>query len=223
MRVFLPIILVLIVVGGIFYFKTSGDKMTENTESSSPEIMGEEVSSEVSGNYTVDTNESNAKWTGSKKIVKDYYDNGTISIKSGNVMIEEGNISGGEIVFDMKSITTLSTGKGDGQDNLTKHLKSEDFFEVETYGESTYKVTSSEKTADGYLLKGELTIKNKTNALDVPVKLVQQGENIAMSGKVEVNRADFDVKFGSESFFDDLGDNVINDIFTLEFMVVAKK
>ena len=43
-----------------------------------------------------------------------------------------------------------------------------------------------------------------------------------MVGIAEINRAQFDVKFGSESFFDDLGDNVINDIFTIEFNIVAR-
>ena len=71
---------------------------------------------------------------------------------------EKGEVQGGEIVFDMNSIKATSTGKGDGQDGLTKHLKSEDFFEVETYPEAKYTVKSSRKPADGYKLAGDLSL-----------------------------------------------------------------
>ena len=46
--------------------------------------------------------------------------------------------------------------------------------------------------------------------------------NAMIAGIADVNRATWNVRFGSESFFDNLGDNVINDIFTLEFEVVAR-
>lgn len=223
MKALLPILIIIIIIGGFFYFKSMEKTGTPTAvDISTVEIEGEEVSNDFEGRYVFDTEQSSAKWTGSKKIIKDYFDTGAISIKSGNVSFEGGSISQGEIVFNMTSITTTSTGKGDGEDNLTTHLKSDDFFGVETYPEATYEVTGSEKTTDGFMLSGNLTLKGKTAPLNIPVKTAMQNGNVVMAGIAEVNRAQFDVKFGSESFFDNLGDNVINDIFTLEFNIVAR-
>lgn len=222
MKVLVPILIVIVVVGGIFYFKSSKQNPEVKTSSSVPAPKGAEISNDFEGTFVFDAEQSNATWTGSKKIVKNYFDSGTIDIKSGNVSFEKGEIENGEIVFDMTSIQATSTGKGDRQDDLTKHLKSEDFFEVETYPEAKYTVKSSTKTADGYKLEGDLSLKAKTNPVTVNIKTATENGNAVIAGIAEINRAQFDVKFGSESFFDDLGDNVINDIFTIEFNIVAR-
>jgi polyisoprenoid-binding protein YceI len=224
MKILLPILLIIIVVGGIFYFKSSKEKNVLETDSSTnKDTPGQDVPKDIEGSFVFDTKESTAKWTGSKKIIKDYFDSGSISIKSGNVSFEKGDIKNGEIVFDMKSISGESTSNTKAPVlKLTQHLKSADFFDVEIYPEAKYVVTSSEKTADGYTLKGNLTLKGKTNPLDIPVKTVFENGNVTLSGTVEINRSIWEVKYGSESFFDDLGDNVINDIFTLEFDIVAR-
>ena len=206
MKVLLPILLAIVIVGGIFYFKSPKDSANPSTVSEIEVPEGEEISKEFEGTFVFDAEQSNAKWTGSKKIVKNYFDSGTIDIKSGNVSFQNGEIENGEIVFDMTSIKATSTGKGDGEDSLTKHLKSEDFFEVETYPEAKYTVKSSTKTADGYKLEGDLSLKAKTNPVTVNIKTATENGNAVIAGIAEINRAQFDVKFGSESFFDDLGD-----------------
>lgn len=220
MKVLTPIIILILVALGIYFFNS---KKSVNAPSAVlPDISGEEISNDFEGNFIFDATQSSVKWTGSKKIIVDYFDSGNINIKSGNINFTDGSIFAGEIVFDMNSITTATTGKGDGQDNLTRHLKSADFFEVETYPEARYVVNSSTKNSNGYVLSGDLTLKGKTNPVSVNIKTATESGNVILVGIAEVNRAQFDVKFGSESFFDNLGDNVINDIFTLEFNIVAR-
>ena len=60
-------------------------------------------------------------------------------IKSGTLIVAENKINSGEIIFDMNSITALTTGKGDGQDNLSKHLKSQ-IFDAVKYPEAKFVV-----------------------------------------------------------------------------------
>ena len=43
------------------------------------------------------------------------------------------------------------------------------------------------------------------------------------SGKMTIDRSDYDVRFGSGSFFDGLGDKTIYDDFDLEISLSAKK
>lgn len=220
MKALLPILLLGIIVLGAVYF--SKNKQPSNMTASTPAIEGEEPSKDLSGTFVFSKEDANIKWTGSKKIIVDYFDTGKIDIKSGFINMDSGKISGGEIVFDMNSLTAMTTGKGDGQDGLTKHLKSADFFETETYPEAKYVVKSVEKSGDKYTLNGELTLKGQTNELSVKAEVKTDSGNVILGGVAEVDRSKWNVRFGSESFFDNLGDNVINDIFTLEFTLVAR-
>ncbi len=222
MKVLLPI-LIIIIVGGFFYFKSSNKNKVEKPSDTVIMPEGEEVSKDLQGNFVFDTEASSAKWTGSKKIIKDYYDSGSIKIQSGNVSFKDGNIESGEIVFDMTSITGQETSnKSYPIAKLDEHLKSEDFFDVEKFPEAKYVVTSSTKTDAGYDLTGDLTLKGKTAPLDIKLGTAMDNGNALMTGVAEVDRSKWDVKYGSESFFDSLGDNVINDVFTLEFNIVAR-
>lgn len=220
----MKILLIIILIAGaaFFYFTSDKKAVTPTTTDEANSPQGEEVSNDVEGTFVVDNTASSAKWTGSKKIIKNYYDSGTIGIKSGTATFDQGVVTNGEVTFDMKSINATSTGKGDGQDKLTGHLKSDDFFAVETHPEAKYVVTSSEKTNSGLLLKGNLTLKGKTAPLNVPAVVSMENGNAVLIGTAEINRSTWEVKYGSETFFDSLGDNVINDLFTLEFKVVAR-
>ena len=67
-------------------------------------------------------------------------------------------------------------------------------------------------------VKGELTIKGITKT--VQFDLNKKGETF--TGMVEIDRSKFNVKYGSNSFFDSLGDKTIKDIFTLTFSLVTE-
>lgn len=219
MKGIVPIIILILVVLGIVFF-AKNKKVDAPTEETQNEDSVSEVSEDAEGTYNIDTEASMATWTGSKTIIKEYFDTGSINIKSGNIVLTEGQISGGEVVFDMTSISGETTGSGGGEDKLTSHLKSADFFDVENYAEAKYEIT--EFSDD--MVKGNLTIKDKTNPLDIPVS-VSMGANgeLIVSGTAEVDRTLYDVRYGSGKFFDGLGDNVISDMFTLEFKVVANQ
>jgi len=217
------LLILIIVIGGFFYFKSSNKNKVEKPNDTVMVPEGEEVLKDLQGNFVFDTEASSAKWTGSKKIIKDYYDSGSIKIKSGNASFKNGIIENGEIVFDMTSISGEETSNTKIPiTKLNEHLKSEDFFNVEMYPEATYKVTEGKKTLEGYILIGELTLAGKTGPLNVDIKTSMKNGNVAIAGFSEIDRSKWDIKYGSDSFFDNLGDNVINDIFTLEFKIVAR-
>lgn len=218
------IVLILIVAGLLLLRKPSEAPVIQDENSSEEQMeTGENMTANVSGSFSFDTSASSANWTGSKKIIKEWIDKGTIDVKSGNVVMENGNITGGEVVFDMTSITAVSTGMGDGQDRLSTHLKSDDFFAVETNPEAKFMVKSAEKTGDNtFNLTGDLTIKGITNETVIPVVVSESDEGVQISGSATIDRSAYEVKFGSDKFFENLGDNVINDEFMLDFVVLAK-
>lgn len=136
---------------------------------------------------------------------------GTIAIKSGSLTFDNSKLTGGEFVIDMTTINSTDL-QGGGKDKLDGHLKSDDFFGVETFPTATLvfkKVTASGKNA--YNVTGDLTIKGKTNPITFTISIY--GNKATASLKVD--RTKYDVRYGSTSFFDDLKDKAIYDEFDL--------
>ncbi len=162
----------------------------------------------------INLNKSVVKWTG-KKIGGSH--NGVIKIKSGHFELKNGDIANGTVVMDMNSITNTDlTDEGYNQ-KLVGHLKSDDFFGVETFPISTFQISNAEKFKNNKAtVTGVLTIKGKSENISFDV--VKEGN--VFSAQLLVDRSKFNVRYGSNSFFDNLGDKAIDDIFTLDIQLV---
>ena len=80
-------------------------------------------------------------------------------------------------------------------DKLTGHLKSPDFFEVNAHPKASFKSTKIEKTADGYAITGDLTIKGKTNTITAPATITTDG-GTTVKTSVTINRFDYGIEYG---------------------------
>lgn len=176
------------------------------------------------GTYAVSVSESQVGWEGKKTLIKDYVDTGTLAVKDGSIRILEGNVTA-EIVFDMTSIKAHSTGSGKGESGLERHLKSDDFFSVEAFPTSVFlveRVVPLDNEAHSYTATGKLTIKGITNEISVPVLLYELDGAVRVDGTALIDRTKWDIRFGSDKFFDNLANNVIDDFFSVSFSVVAR-
>lgn len=171
--------------------------------------------------FTANKDKTTVKWKGSKVVSGSH--EGTLNLKSGKLVMENGILTGGMIVMDMGSITNSDLDEK-GQARLVGHLRSDDFFSVEKFPEASFKLSKSEMTDDNTLkVIGDLTIKGHTKAISF-LSNVEKGEkSLIFMGTMEVDRSLFDVRFGSGKFFDNLGDKAINDIFTLEFRLFLER
>ena len=157
---------------------------------------------------TVNVAESKVVWKG-YKVTGEH--EGTIALKAGNLTFDEkGNLNGGAFVIDMTSINVTDLSGG-GKAKLEGHLKSDDFFGVESHPEAKFTITKATKNGTSYDITGDLTIKNITNSISFPMEV---SENSA-TAMVKVDRAKYDVRYGSTSFFDNLKDKAIYDEFDL--------
>jgi len=157
----------------------------------------------------VDTEKSTISWVG-KKVTGQH--SGTIGVKSGELLMDHGTLKGGSFVIDMTTIAVTDLKAGQGKEKLEGHLNSDDFFGVETNPEASLKITKVMGLGKGmYKVLADLTIKGKTEevSFDANVK-----DNMA-TAELTIDRTKFDVKYGSGSFFDNLGDNMIYDDFVL--------
>ncbi len=167
----------------------------------------------------VNTKASTIVWTGSKVVGNSH--TGTLQLTSGSLDISNGKLKGGSFVVDMNSLTdTDLTGEWKGK--LEGHLKSDDFFGVETYPTAEFKITKAKSTGDGsYDVTGDITIKGKTESISFTTSLTEAGGGYEAAATITVDRSKFDVRYGSGSFFDNLGDKAISDDFTLEVKLVT--
>jgi polyisoprenoid-binding protein YceI len=171
--------------------------------------------------YKVDTQKSEIKWIG-KKVTGQH--NGTIKLASGEVAVNGKNLNGGNVVIDMKSLASTDL-TGDGKGKLEGHLKADDFFGVDKYPTSTFTVTKVTPAGAGKAtVTGNLTIKGKTAAITFPATYTVAGNTVTVSApEVKVNRTVYDIKYGSKSFFESIGDKAIDDEFLLNINLVATR
>ncbi|HKL67998.1 MAG TPA: YceI family protein, partial [Bacteroidales bacterium] len=128
----------------------------------------------------------------------------------------------GSVVIDMTTIVDTDI-KNDGmRKKLEEHLRSDDFFGVSDHPEAVFSISSSEKTADGIKVKGDLTIKGKTQPYEFLTQLEETEGGFIFKGKMDIDRTLFDVRYGSKKFFAKIGDRAIDDIFTLEYELYLK-
>ena len=94
---------------------------------------------------------------------------GTVNVKSGNLVLKNGSVVGGQFVLDMTTINATDLS-GEYQGKLNGHLKNGDFFEVEKYPEMTFVSTSTKKVSDTkFTLTGYLTMHGVTKPVTLDV------------------------------------------------------
>ena len=167
--------------------------------------------------YTVDAAKSTITWLG-KKVTGSH--NGTVSLKSGFLNVDGKNVTGGTFVIDMTSIKDA-----DGSDKLEGHLKADDFFGTAKFPTSTFVITKVTGKGQNVNVAGNLTIKGITKPVTFPatVTVNADGTVSALAGKINVDRTKYDIRYGSKSFFDSIGDKAIDDNFEIGVKLVAKK
>ena len=136
---------------------------------------------------------------------------GTIELNSGVLVFDNDKLSGGEFVVNMGSLVSTDL-EGEYKGKLEGHLKSDDFFGVEQH--PTSKLVLTNVTPNGknsYEVKGDLTIKGITKSISLDVSVYGSKATATM----KVDRAQYDVRYGSGSFFENLGDKTIYDEFDL--------
>lgn len=172
-------------------------------------------------NVKVDTAQSEITWKG-YKVTGEHA--GTIAVKNGNFIYEEEALTGGSFEIDMASLKcTDLTGEYAGK--LEGHLKSDDFFGVATFPTAKFEITKvvSRGKAGDYKITGNLTIKETTKEIRFNVNVDNATGVPVATADITIDRSDFNVKYGSGSFFDDLGDKTIYDEFDLGLKLVGTK
>lgn len=175
----------------------------------------QEVTTSNGTNFKVDTTASKVEWVATKVSA---YHTGTLNVKSGEVIVKDGNITGGNFVLDMNSIVVSGPKGSDTKANekLLGHLKSADFFDVTKNPEATFTITSvapfsgtAKDSADPrqeaiskykvtnptHSVSGNLTIKGLTKNITFPAQITITGNSASAIAKFNINRQDWDIVY----------------------------
>jgi polyisoprenoid-binding protein YceI len=185
--------------------------------------------------YSVDLENSRIGWIGSKKVGNRH--EGFLKLKSGELYVKNNELVGGKFVVDMNSLTVTDLPEGSKENQkLTGHLKSADFFEVETYPEASFEITEikawDSSKARGELdpnfsiadptheVSGNLTIKGITKGITFPAKITVSDNNVEAVAKFNINRYDWNVNYGKGQTVED---KIINPEVNLSITLKANK
>jgi polyisoprenoid-binding protein YceI len=149
--------------------------------------------------------------------------NGTVSFTSGGMVVENGVLKEGEFVIDMSTIKNLDMAGSEGAGKIEKHLKAPDFFDVALYPSSKFVITSVLQVEGNMTVTGNLTIKDVTKSITIPASVsTLDGVTTFKSELFNIDRADFNVKYGSKRWIEGLKDKFIDDLVEMSFTVVSK-
>ncbi len=167
----------------------------------------------------IDIEKSIIHWTGFYALKFDRH-YGTAKLKSGKWKVTDGMITGGEFKIDMNTITNTD---GKYNEMLVDHLKNEDFFEVGVFPISKLEIMNLDHSKYPEVdIQGNLTIKGITQPISLTGSFkIQDGETIFTS-KIVINRTRWNIKYGSGSFYDNLGDDVISDKIEFNVSIYTK-
>ncbi len=101
-----------------------------------------------------------------------------------------------EAEIDLSSITT-------GNDQRDGHLRSSDFFDVDTHPTMTFRSTGVRADGEDYLIDGDLTIRDITKPVTLKVELggfgpdPYGGTRAGFSATTDINRSDFGISWNA--------------------------
>jgi len=191
------------------------------TLSLSPSVETPAPSNLEDGVYKVSLSDSQIKWQAYK--VTGQHD-GVVNLSSGELRIKDNKIAGGNFEVDMTSITVTDLS-GESKGKLEGHLKSPDFFGVEDHPKAKFVISEAFPMGENgkYRIKGDLTIKDNTNPIAFNAQMTEEGEMLVANADLKIDRSKYNVRYGSGSFFDNLGDKTIYDEFDLAITLKVKK
>jgi len=173
----------------------------------------------------VDLDNSQISWVG-RKVTGEH--TGTLNLSNGWVVMDKTILIGGKFIFDMTSISNTDIESPEWRLKLESHLKDNDFFAVDSFPYAILEIKGNQaipddKSASNHQILTDLTIRGITQGLSFPISLQQSDSIFSAKGSVDINRTLFNIQYNSGRFFENLGDKLIYDDFTVKFMVKTKE
>jgi len=196
----LPLLLALLVVG-------CANPADDKPEAAVSEAEPAPAAVEDGQRFAIDTAQSTVGFTGSK--ITGSHEGGFNEFQ-GTIEVANNDPTASSVVI---VIDTTSMWADD--DRLTKHLKSPDFFDVESMPEATFESTSIETSAEGYTITGNLMLHGITKSVSFPAQIEIAPDRVTAQAEFFVKRFDFEIVYPGKP------DDLIRDEVVIKFDLVA--
>ena len=170
--------------------------------------------------FQISQENSTIEWVGEK--VSGAH-SGYINLQNAFFLFEEEKFVGGEFNIDMNSIKCTDIENPKYAAKLEEHLKDPDFFNSSKYPIANFKISNIIFDGTSYMITGDITIKEISQEITFPAQFENDADLFYANATLKIDRTKHDIKYGSGSFFDDLGDRMIYDEFTLKIHLQGSK
>ena len=163
-----------------------------------------------SGDYVMDNDNSSIKWTGRELSTKSHY--GSLQMKNGSLTVNTDGTVSGIIKIDMTTIDCEDL-QGRSKASLERHLRSDDFFSVESHpiATLTFKSEGGIEAGNKLAFNGDLEIKGISHPISFESELKSVDPKVSALVDMTFDRSKYNVRFRSGTFFQNLGDKLIYD------------
>jgi Uncharacterized conserved protein len=174
------------------------------------------------GTYSLLIDDSELSWIGTELSTKTH--TGTIDFTDGTIVVDSDNTISGNVKINMSTINVTDL-QGRSKEMLERHLRSSDFFEVESYSDAKFSFISKsfDKLTNQISFVGDLTIKDITNPISFNATLLETSPFLKAKAVLSFDRSKYNVRFRSGNFFENLGDKLILDDIDVNIRLVTKK
>jgi len=178
------------------------------------------------GLHAIDLEKSRVEWNG-RSLTGAH--SGTLKLRRGEVEVRGGHPVGASFTLDMSSIENTDIPDAELREMLVRHLKSDDFFDVEKFPEAAFRLTKIEPL-DGVTpgssnaqVTGEFTLKDVTRTLTFAAILGATPDGtLAADAHFDIDRTLWNVRYGSGKFYEKLGKHLVNDTISLGLKLVTR-
>lgn len=201
--------------GGLEGWKANGGEIERSTPPAKP----------PTGKFPIDTETSLIRWTGRNLF---NFHHGTVELSPGHIELAEGQLVGGEIPVDMTSLHCQDLEDSAMNAMLIAHLRSSDFFEVESHPQAIFHVISAEEIAGAtagmpnFRIRGLFTLRGHSQEIEFPALIAEKNPGIWVAqADFDIDRTLWGANYGSGKFFARLGQHVVNDLIHLHLKIVT--
>lgn len=165
---------------------------------------------------TTELDRAGIVWTG-KKLTGSH--TGTLNFSRTDLQFKEDVLVSALFEVDMTSLKNTDLDE-ESAGKLVGHLSSDDFFGIKDHPTASFTSTSIEAMKDGnYKITGNMSIKGVTNSETFEVNVRGKGGVYQANADIMIDRTKYGVKYGSGTFFENLGDKAIFDEFNLTIQI----
>ncbi len=219
------IILPIAAVALLFTASCSGPSADQAEVSDAQEVTNQDNATAV----PIVLSDSKIEWIGSK--ISGSAHNGTIDLKSGELLLTGEELTGGSFIMDMNTINPLDQDE-ENNNKLKGHLLSPDFFDVPNHPEGRFVITDISPIQDAsalemktatHMVTGDLTLRGVEKSVKIPAQIEHTDSQVTAHAVFNLIRTDFGVNYNSDENDPDLRDNLINKEVHITIHVVANK